>query len=54
MTSKDKLSEFIEALTPAQMEKLVNHLPGLTSLLEVSYPPFPPAPDPQTPEAPAC
>lgn len=54
MTSKDKLSEYIENLTPEQMEKIVNLIPQLCALLEVSSLPYPPVQAPQIPEVPAC
>ena len=41
MTATKKLLSYIDTLTPEQIEKLVNHLPKLTSLLEEQAQPYP-------------
>lgn len=47
MSATDKLMAYINTLTPEQIDKIINELPRLTSLLEESVPPDPPGQPPQ-------
>ena len=38
MTPKEELEGFVSALTPEQIDKILNQIPRLTSLLEESSP----------------
>ena len=41
INNSEKLLSYIMSLTPEQVEKIINHLPRLTALLEESCQPYP-------------
>lgn len=47
MSATDKLMAYINNLTPEQVDKIMNQLPRLISLIEESAPPYPPGQPPQ-------
>ena len=51
MSESEELLKYILNLSPEKAEKLISHLPQLTSLLEVLSPPYPQARTVQTQSA---